>query len=97
MNRIAFILVLLTSFVVTGYGQQRPLLTEDVDIIPPGSIRIEAGIDFNGSDTACDVVLYSEFESRAALDGYQEHPAHLEMAKFIADRRSERRIADYEV
>lgn len=27
-------------------GQQRPLLTEDVDIIPPGSIRIEAGIDF---------------------------------------------------
>ena len=27
-------------------AQQRPLLTEDVDIIPPGSIRIEAGIDF---------------------------------------------------
>jgi len=63
----------------------------------PGMLHIEAGVDFNGSDTACDVVLYSEFESRAALDGYQEHPAHLEMAKFIADRRSERRIADYEV
>jgi hypothetical protein len=27
-------------------AQQRPLLTEDVDIIPPGSLRIEAGIDF---------------------------------------------------
>jgi hypothetical protein len=27
-------------------AQQRPLLTEDVDIIPPGSMRIEAGIDF---------------------------------------------------
>ena len=27
-------------------AQQRPLLTEDVDIIPPGSIRVEAGIDF---------------------------------------------------
>ncbi len=27
-------------------GQQRPLLTEDVDIIPPGSVRIEAGLDF---------------------------------------------------
>jgi hypothetical protein len=27
-------------------AQQRPLITEDVDIIPPGSIRIEAGIDF---------------------------------------------------
>jgi len=27
-------------------AQQRPLLTEDVDIIPPGSMRIEAGVDF---------------------------------------------------
>jgi hypothetical protein len=26
--------------------QQRPLITEDVDIIPPGSMRIEAGLDF---------------------------------------------------
>jgi Stress responsive A/B Barrel Domain len=63
----------------------------------PGLLHIEAGIDFNASETACDVVLYSEFESRAALDGYQIHPAHLEMAKFIGDRRSERRIADYEI
>src|ERR1051325_7594141 len=46
MNRIAFILVLLACLAVVGYGQQRPLITEDVDIIPPGSIRIEAGIDF---------------------------------------------------
>ena len=30
----------------TSHAQQRPLLTEDVDIIPPGTIRIEAGIDF---------------------------------------------------
>ena len=63
----------------------------------PGMLYIEAGIDFEQSETAMDVVLYSEFESRAALDGYQVHPAHLEMAKFIADRRIERRIADYEV
>jgi len=63
----------------------------------PGLLHIEAGIDFNRSDTACDIVLYSEFESRAALDGYQDHPSHLEIVKFIGDRRSERRIADYEV
>jgi hypothetical protein len=31
---------------MSAQGQQRPLLTEDVDIIPPGTIRIEAGIDF---------------------------------------------------
>jgi hypothetical protein len=27
-------------------AQQRPLLTEDVDIIPQGSLRIETGVDF---------------------------------------------------
>lgn len=27
-------------------AQQRPLLTEDVDIIPPGSLRIQVGVDF---------------------------------------------------
>ena len=37
--------VVLTMF-VSVQAQQRPLLTEDVDIIPPGTIRIEAGIDF---------------------------------------------------
>lgn len=31
---------------VMAAGQQRPLITEDVDIIPPGTLRIEAGIDF---------------------------------------------------
>jgi hypothetical protein len=39
-------LTLLLCFATTTHGQQRPLLTEDVDIIPPGTIRIEAGIDF---------------------------------------------------
>ena len=34
------------AFGVVARAQQRPLITEDVDIIPPGSIRIEAGIDF---------------------------------------------------
>lgn len=27
-------------------AQQRPLITEDVDIIPPGSMRLEVGLDF---------------------------------------------------
>lgn len=39
---IAFVVAICSS--VTA--QQRPLLTEDVDIIPPGTVRIEAGIDF---------------------------------------------------
>lgn len=43
-------LLLVTFAVVTlassTSAQQRPLITEDVDIIPPGTLRIEAGIDF---------------------------------------------------
>src|SRR5256885_8141654 len=46
MRRLIFILTLVMSMAVVAAAQQRPLLTEDVDIIPPGSIRIEAGIDF---------------------------------------------------
>lgn len=43
--RAALIIVFLASCTVVQ-AQQRPLITEDVDIIPPGTIRIEAGIDF---------------------------------------------------
>jgi hypothetical protein len=39
-------LALLLACASLARAQQRPLLTEDVDIIPPGSIRVEAGIDF---------------------------------------------------
>jgi len=42
--KLAFAVVL--TMCVSVQAQQRPLLTEDVDIIPPGTIRIEAGIDF---------------------------------------------------
>ena len=38
--------VLLFAFTSAVHAQQRPLLTEDVDIIAPGTIRIEAGLDF---------------------------------------------------
>jgi hypothetical protein len=41
---VAIIFMLGLSLAVRP--QQRPLITEDVDIIPPGSMRIEAGLDF---------------------------------------------------
>jgi hypothetical protein len=46
MKRLVFILLVLLSFAMIASAQQRPLITEDVDIIPPGTIRIEAGLDF---------------------------------------------------
>jgi hypothetical protein len=45
MRRVFLILSLLMCG-LSASAQQRPLITEDVDIIPPGTIRIEAGLDF---------------------------------------------------
>ena len=45
MLRLASIALVLCLATI-AHAQQRPLLTEDVDIIPPGTVRIEAGIDF---------------------------------------------------
>src|SRR5882762_797084 len=48
-NRIrsaAFTVFIALSCAMVASAQQRPLITEDVDIIPPGSLRISAGVDF---------------------------------------------------
>jgi hypothetical protein len=44
--RFAFVGAFIFGVSVISFAQQRPLITEDVDIIPPGSLRIEAGVDF---------------------------------------------------
>lgn len=58
---------------------------------------IEAGVNFNPSENAADVVLYSEFEDERALAAYQKHPDHLKVAKFLTDIATERMVVDYEV
>lgn len=44
--RTSFVAVTLVSLSLCVVAQQRPLITEDVDIIPPGTLRIEGGLDF---------------------------------------------------
>jgi hypothetical protein len=63
----------------------------------PGLLHIEVGFDFSGKDTAGDIVLYSEFESKEALLAYQEHPAHVAVGKIVRPRTCERRMIDYEL
>lgn len=41
-----FVLAFALGLGVIASGQQRPLITEDVDIIPPGTLRIQGGVDF---------------------------------------------------
>lgn len=46
MLRLLLTLVLVIGSVAVAHTQQRPLLTDDIDITPPGSIEIGAGVDF---------------------------------------------------
>lgn len=59
--------------------------------------HLEVGIDFNKSDAAGDVVLYSTFDSKEAMAAYQAHPEHQAVLPFMASVVSERRVVDYEI
>jgi hypothetical protein len=62
----------------------------------PGLLHLEIGADSSGVDYACDVVLYSEFESQAALDAYATHPEHLRVKSELEGLRIARHQVDYE-
>ena len=63
----------------------------------PGLLHLEVGVDQSRIDYACDVVLYTEFDSREALAAYAQHPEHLRVRRTLGDLRSERHQVDYEV
>lgn len=46
MSRLTLALILTLSAAFAVSAQQRPLITDDVDITPPGTIEIGAGVDF---------------------------------------------------
>lgn len=61
----------------------------------PGLRHLEIGVDTSAVDYACDVVLYSEFESQQALDAYAVHPEHLRVRKELEGLRIARHQVDY--
>lgn len=61
----------------------------------PGMLHLEIGADSSHVDYACDVVLYSEFESQQALDGYSVHPEHVRVKQELGNLRTERYQVDY--
>lgn len=61
----------------------------------PGLLHLEVGIDHSRVDYACDVVLYTEFDSQDALDGYAQHPEHQRVKDELGDLRVQRHQVDY--
>lgn len=72
----------------------RKFLTDLVGVVP-GLISAEVG--FNCNPNGYDIALYSVLESKEALDGYQVHPAHLEVKKFVHSVITDRAVTDYEI
>lgn len=61
----------------------------------PGLLHLEIGVDSSRVDYACDVVLYTEFASRGALDDYASHPEHQRVKRELGDLRIARYQVDY--
>jgi len=91
----------LAEFAEGGSKQQNAQKMRDMLVALkhsiPQIVRIEVGINFNVSDAAWDVILFSEFESVNDLETYQEHPEHKKVGVFIGKIRTDRAVADYEV
>ena len=58
----------------------------------PGLLKMEIRRAYSGMDYA----LYSEFESREALEAYAVHPLHLEAKEHFHHLLATRVAADYE-
>ncbi|QCP52045.1 Dabb family protein [Trinickia violacea] len=61
----------------------------------PGLLELDVGLDVSGVDYACDVVLVADFDSRAALDAYADHPEHLRVRAALSGMRETRHQVDY--
>jgi hypothetical protein len=91
----------LKDFAEGATKQQNALkvkaMLEDMRGKIPEMLKLEVGLNFEVSDSACDISLYSEFTSLEALDAYQIHPEHIKVKNFLPLVRIERRVVDYEV
>lgn len=72
-------------------------LLDDCAGLVPGMGRFEVALAAPGMECTYDVVMYSEFESRAALEAYQQHPQHQALKPFFSAVRDARQCMDYEL
>ena len=58
-------------------------------------IAMEVGVNFDESDRAFDLSLYSTFDSQADLKAYAAHEEHLKVVEFIKSVTIESKVVDY--
>jgi hypothetical protein len=62
-----------------------------------GTERIDIRADLGETGGNWDVVLDADYRDRAALEAYQVHPAHVEVAAFVRSVVTSRSCIDFEV
>ncbi len=65
--------------------------------IVPGIHAFEVALAQPGLEATYDVVLYSVFENKEALEAYAQHPTHQALMPFFKAVRDERQCMDYEI
>ena len=76
-------------------AQAKNLLESCAGLVP-GQGRLEVATAMPGLECTYDLVLYSEFDDRAALDAYQVHPTHAPVKTFLRSVVTARQCMDYE-
>jgi hypothetical protein len=81
-----------------AHGQEMRQRLEALVGVVPGLRSMSLNADLGLIDSHRHLVLISEHDNNAALEGYQAHPAHKEVAAFIQSvTTAERATVDYEV
>ena len=65
--------------------------------VVPGLTAMSVSRDLGLVDDHWDVVLVSDHDDNAALEGYQAHPAHQEAGAFVRSVTTSRATVDYEL
>jgi antibiotic biosynthesis monooxygenase (ABM) superfamily enzyme len=63
----------------------------------PGTLKFEVALAQPGLEATYDIVLYSEFANKEALDAYADHPTHQALKPFIGAVRESRQCMDYQI
>ena len=66
-------------------------LKQSIDVLQ----TMEVGVNFNESDRAMDLSLYSTFENEEDLKRYATHEEHLKVVALIKEVTLESKVVDY--
>ena len=78
--------------------EDAPLVKELLDgckTLVPGIHEFDVGIQTEGLEANCQVVLVSTFEDAATLAAYQPHPHHQVVVARIREMAATRHVVDY--